>query len=116
MGMEVCKVFVPIGAIGAGIEEKTFWEGMAKRPDIISVDAGSTDSGPFYLGTGVSKYARDAVKSDLRFVLRGAKKASIPVTIGSCGTCGTDGMVDEVCGIVQEIFSEEVEEVIETNN
>ncbi len=84
--MDVCKVFVPIGALGAGIDEKTFWEGMAKEPDIISLDAGSTDSGPFYLGTGAPKYAMEAVKSDLRFVLQGAHKQGIPVTIGTCGT------------------------------
>lgn len=105
--METCKVFVPCGDLGTGIEPKSFLQGIALGPDIISLDAGSTDSGPYYLGTANPQYARDAVKSDLRQILISANEKNIPVTIGSCGTCGTDNMVDMVADLCREIFAEE---------
>ena len=99
--MKACKVFVPNGALGTGVDEKSFWHGIEMEPDIISLDAGSTDSGPYYLGTSQPKYARDAVKSDLSYILQSAHERNIPITIGSCGTCGTDLMVDMVGGNLQ---------------
>lgn len=105
--MKTCKVFVPCGALGTGIEPKSFQQGVDLNPDIISLDAGSTDSGPYYLGTANPKYARDSVKSDLKQILVAAQERDIPVTIGSCGTCGTDNMVDMVAELCREIFAEE---------
>ena len=105
--MELCKVFVPVGAIGGGIEEDAFEQGMALKPDIISADAGSTDSGPYYLGTAKTKYARLSLKNDLKLMVVGAVKNHIPVTIGSCGTCGTDNNVDLYEDICKEILAEE---------
>lgn len=81
--MKTCKVFVPCGALGTGIEPKSFQRGVDLNPDIISLDAGSTDSGPYYLGTANPKYARDSVKSDLKQILVAAQERDIPVTIGS---------------------------------
>jgi len=101
-----CKVFVPYGALGLGISEDAFENGIKLNPDIISFDAGSTDSGPYYLGKGVCKYARDILKADMKLVLIAADKLSIPVTIGSAGTGGVDAMVDELYEIVQELSTE----------
>ena len=36
--------------------------GVANKPDLIAIDGGSTDSGPSYLGRGVSKYSRSSTK------------------------------------------------------
>ncbi|MFT8637131.1 MAG: acyclic terpene utilization AtuA family protein [Pseudoclavibacter sp.] len=105
--MNTCKVFVPFPAIGFGITQESFDNGIKMQPDIISSDAGSTDSGPHYLGRGVGKYARESVKDDVRLILKGAYKLSIPVTIGSCGTCGNDAGVDEMEAICAEICAEE---------
>lgn len=105
--MNKCKVFIPVGALGSGIDEGAFREGMELKPDIISCDAGSTDSGPYYLGTGRGKYARSSVKNDLRMVLHGAMEAHIPITIGSACTCGADSAVDEMADICREICRED---------
>jgi hypothetical protein len=105
--MNQCKVFVPAGAVGTGISAETYERGILLEPDIISCDAGSTDSGPYYLGTGRGKYVREAVKADLRYMLLGAKKLGIPVTVGSCGTCGSDYGVDWTVDICNEICREE---------
>lgn len=104
--MKSCKVFVPFGALGTGIDEEAFNKGISLKPDIISTDAGSTDSGPFYLGTGKCKYARNAIKRDLTMMITAAAELKIPITIGSVGTCGTDNAVDEIAEIVDEITKE----------
>ena len=50
------KVLVPSGVLGLGFDLKALKLGIENNPDIISIDGGSTDSGPFYLGSGTSKY------------------------------------------------------------
>lgn len=105
--MNTCKVLVPCGALGTGIMKEAFQYGMDMQPDIIACDAGSTDSGPYYLGTGKGKYARESVKEDMRLMMLGAEKNSIPITVGSCGTCGSDAGVDELAAICHEISEEE---------
>ena len=105
--MNTCKVFVPYGALGTGISDEAFANGVAMKPDIISVDAGSTDSGPYYLGNGKCKYAREALKKDTRRMIIAAHELDIPITIGSCGTCGVDKNVDFMEDICREILTEE---------
>ncbi|MEM8657106.1 MAG: hypothetical protein AAGF22_03335 [Pseudomonadota bacterium] len=56
------RVLIPTGAIGLGFDAAALARGVAMGPDVICVDGGSTDSGPFYLGTGTSKYSRAATK------------------------------------------------------
>ena len=53
------KVLVPSGVLGLGFSEKALESGLKRNPDIISIDGGSTDSGPFYLGTGTTKYSEE---------------------------------------------------------
>lgn len=105
--MKKCRVFVPFGAIGMGINDEAFCRGVELKPDVISADAGSTDSGPYYLGTGSCKYAREAVKRDVKMMVCAGAALKIPVTIGSSGTCGVDQSVDEMADIIHEIAVEE---------
>lgn len=104
--MKQCKVFVPFGALGTGISQDAFRRGMEMEPDIISTDAGSTDSGPYYLGTGKGKYARSVVKRDMTQLMLAAQEKNIPITVGSAGTCGSDMGVDELADICREIAAE----------
>ena len=46
------RVLVPSGVLGLGFDLAALERGIAARPDIICIDGGSTDSGPYYLGTG----------------------------------------------------------------
>lgn len=100
---EAIRVLVPTGMLGAGFPLETVTRGIALGADIIAVDAGSTDSGPHYLGTATSKAARAAVARDLKILLTAARTAAIPLVVGSCGTCGSDDGVDWVHDIVAEI-------------
>ncbi len=105
--MKICKVFVPYGAIGMGIPQDAFDRGLALQPDVIATDAGSTDSGPYYLGAGVGKYSEAAIRRCVRQLVKGAEKLSVPLLIGSCNTSGTDSGVDELERIVREVCQEE---------
>ncbi|GGX03340.1 acyclic terpene utilization AtuA family protein [Streptomyces lomondensis] len=101
------KVMAPTGMLGAGFPEATIDRGLELGADVISVDGGSTDSGPYYLGSSQPKTTRAAVARDLRVLLRAAARANIPLIVGSCGTSGTDDGVDWVAGIVTEILADE---------
>ncbi|MEG3635457.1 acyclic terpene utilization AtuA family protein [Micromonospora palythoicola] len=101
------RILVPVGMLGAGFPPETVDRGLALGADVIAVDGGSTDSGPYYLGAGTAKTARAAVARDLRLLLRAAATAGIPLVVGSCGTSGTDAGVDWVAGITREILTEE---------
>ncbi|QQO10157.1 acyclic terpene utilization AtuA family protein [Breznakiella homolactica] len=105
--MNVCKVFVPFGAMGTGISKDAFDGGIQLGPDIIACDAGSTDSGPYYLGTGLGKYARESVKEDLRMMVLAGHRLGVPVAVGSCGTCGSNIGVDDIAAMCAEICEEE---------
>ena len=100
-------VLVPSGMLGAGFDPATVTRGLALGADVIAVDGGSTDSGPYYLGTGEAKTADGAVRRDLRILLSAASDAGIPLIVGSCGTGGSDMGVRWVAGIVHEICAEE---------
>jgi hypothetical protein len=93
--------------LGGGFPPETLTRGLALGADVIAVDGGSTDSGPYYLGSGTAKTAAAAVARDLRLLLRAAAGAGIPLIVGSCGTSGTDSGVDWVAGIARDILAEE---------
>ncbi|MEU5263730.1 acyclic terpene utilization AtuA family protein [Amycolatopsis sp. NPDC021455] len=105
--MDTVRVLVPSGMLGAGWDHATIERGIALGADVITVDAGSTDSGPYYLGSGRPKTTAKAVARDLRSLLTAAAGAGIPLIVGSCGTSGTDGGVDWVAGIAVEVLAEE---------
>ena len=100
-------VLVPSGMLGAGFDPATIIRGLSLGADVIAVDGGSTDSGPYYLGTGEAKTADRAVRRDLRLLLKAASEAGIPLIVGSCGTGGTDAGVWWVAAIVHEICAED---------
>lgn len=101
------KVLVPAGALGAGVRSDEVEIGLAAGAHAIALDAGSTDSGPAYLGSGKSKYSRVAVKRDLSILMAARAKAGIPLLVGSCGTSGCDEAVDWTLEIVLEIAAEQ---------
>jgi hypothetical protein len=100
-------ILVPSGMLGAGFSPETVARGISLGADVIAVDGGSTDSGPYYLGAGVAKTAEGAVRRDLRVLLAAASSAGIPLVVGSCGTSGTDSGVNWVAGIVDAICAED---------
>jgi hypothetical protein len=101
------RIMTPSGMLGAGWDEATIQRGLELGVDVITIDGGSTDSGPHYLGSSTPKTTAKAVARDLRSLLRAAASADVPLIIGSCGTSGTDSGVDWVAGIAAEVMAEE---------
>ena len=101
------KVLVPTGMLGAGFTPESVARGIELGADVIAVDAGSTDSGPYYLGAATAKTTERAVAHDLRILLVAAQRAGIPLIVGTCGTSGTDAGVDWVAGIAEKVAAEE---------
>jgi Acyclic terpene utilisation family protein AtuA len=105
--VEGVRILTPSGMLGAGWDEATIERGLALGIDVITIDGGSTDSGPYYLGSSTPKTTAEAVARDLRSLLRAAARADVPLIVGSCGTSGTDAGVDWVAGIAAEVMAAE---------
>ncbi|MEY8118269.1 acyclic terpene utilization AtuA family protein [Falsihalocynthiibacter sp. BN13B15] len=100
------KVLIPSGALGLNYDKAALARGLAQNPDIIAIDGGSTDSGPAYLGQGVSKYARSSIKIEWKGLMVARQEANVPLVIGTAGTCGTDSAVNWLLDITKEIAAE----------
>ncbi len=98
---------MPAGALGTGVRADELEAGLAFAPHAIAIDAGSTDSGPAYLATGLPKYSRAAVKRDLSLLMAARERAGVPLLVGSCGTSGCDAAVDWTVDIVVELAREQ---------
>lgn len=97
------RVLVPSGVLGLGFDQEALARGINGKPHIIAIDGGSTDSGPFSLGAGQSKYSRAATKSEWRRLMVARAEAGVPLIIGTAGTCGADATVDWMYEITCEI-------------
>lgn len=104
--MEI-RVLSASGQIGSGFLESSFARGIALDPHVIACDAGSTDAGPFYLGSGQAHFSRPGVKRDMRLMMLGRDRLRVPLIIGSCGFGGGDAGVDWMLDITLEIAREE---------
>lgn len=101
------KVVYPTGMLGAGFSAEAIQRGIEMGADAIAIDGGSTDSGPYYLGTGVPKQTAAAIERDLRAALIAARRAGIPLIVTSCGTSGCDQALDGVVAMTHRIAREE---------
>ena len=101
------RILSATGILGSGFREETLKRAMALKPDFIGADSGSTDPGPYYLGSGETLFSDSAYKRDLRLILLAARAARIPAIIGSACTAGTDAQLERLVGIAHEIAHEE---------
>jgi hypothetical protein len=95
------------GILGYGYAEESLKIGMSWNPHLIGCDGGSTDPGPYYLGSGKSFTSRLAVKRDLRLMLIAAVAAKIPCIIGTSGGAGGEPHLQDTADLVREIAREE---------
>ncbi|MCL2852494.1 MAG: DUF1446 domain-containing protein [Defluviitaleaceae bacterium] len=104
--MEELRILSTTAILGYGFPEESFREGVARKPHVIAVDAGSTDPGPYYLGAGISFTARAGVKRDLEFMFEASMELGVPLIVGTCGGSGADAHLDWNVDIVKEISRE----------
>ena len=105
-GAQSTTVLTPTGTLGYGFGKAAFDRGLELSPNVIAVDAGSTDPGPHYLGSGEPLVSRFATKKELTEMIVAGRKAGIPVIVGSAGGAGTARQVDWTADIVREVARE----------
>lgn len=88
--------------LGTGFKESSLRE-AAVGADFIGCDAGSTDAGPYYLGSGMSQSSDSAVARDLELIITEGLKNNIPVLIGSAGTAGARPHLERTVQIVRNL-------------
>ena len=95
------------GLLGYGYSPVSLKNALDTELDFVGVDGGSTDPGPYYLGSGKGFVKRLQVKRDLSLILPEIKKRNIPLIIGSAGGSGAKPHVDSVLEIISEIAHEQ---------
>lgn len=104
--MSAITVLTPTGTLGYGFGDEALARGMSLNPAVIAVDAGSTDPGPHYLGSGKPLVSDVSIKRELTSLIRAGQKAGIPVIVGSVGGAGSGVQVDRTAALVREIAKE----------
>ncbi len=106
MSLTELRILSPTAILGYGFPLSSFEVGLEREPHVIAVDAGSTDPGPYYLGSGDSFTQRSAVKRDLRYLIEAALDRKIPLIIGTAGGSGARPHVDWNLAIIDELLEE----------
>jgi hypothetical protein len=94
------------GMLGSRFSLESFNDGLKRNPDFIGQDAGSTDIGPYYLGSSTLFSPRSSYKRDIQLLLGAAREGKIPLIIGSALTNGTNQQLKVAEQIVREIAAE----------
>jgi hypothetical protein len=99
-------VVVSCGMLGYGFPEASLNAAVAAGVDLIASDAGSSDPGAYYLGSGEPFVSETMTKRDLKLLIKAGADADAPLVIGSAGGAGTDGQVDALVKVAREALAE----------
>ena len=99
-------VYAPLGMLGYGFPVHSMEAALEHGFDVIALDAGSVDPGPYYLGCGKSFTSRAMVKRDLKLIVEAGQKAKVPVLVGSACGAGATPHLDWTMEILDEIVEE----------
>ncbi len=100
------KIVALNGLLGYGYSEEALEIAFSEKVDYLGVDAGSTDPGPYYLGSGKSFTDRGAVKRDIALALPKALEHKAPFIIGTAGGAGSSVHVKWLKEILLEVAKE----------
>ncbi|MCU1299651.1 MAG: hypothetical protein JWO91_3929 [Acidobacteriaceae bacterium] len=100
------RAIAATGNLSTGFREETLVGAVKDGAHFVGCDAGTTDSGPFYLGSGQARGPREGVKRNLRLILREALSAGIPVIVGTAGHAGGRPHLEWTLEIVRELATE----------
>jgi len=104
--MKKIKAVAATGNLSTGFREETLVRAVQQGAHFIGCDAGTTDSGPYYLGSGNSRGPREGTKRNLLIMIREALNAGIPVIVGSAGHAGGTPHLNWTLEIVRELARE----------
>jgi hypothetical protein len=97
------RILSPSSMIGAGFRAESLERAMEWKPDVIACDGGSTDPGPYLLGSGGLYFSRESLRRDLEVMLLAARGADIPMLIGTAVAAGGDAQLAVAVELVQDI-------------
>src|SRR5699024_4937391 len=98
------RIIAPTGCLGYGFSTVDFRRVMNDfKPDLVGVDAGSTDPDPYYLGSGESFTSHDSVRYELTVIIEECIKHNVPLVVGNCGGAGGSPHLALVRDIVDDI-------------
>lgn len=100
------KAVAAAGNLSTGFREESLVAAVKDGAHFVGCDAGTTDSGPYYLGSGKARGPREGVKRNLRLMLREALNAGIPVIVGTAGHAGGRPHLQWTVDIVRELARE----------
>ena len=103
--MNEIRILSPTAILGYGFPQTSFERGLAEKPDVIAVDAGSTDPGPYYLGEGKSFVSPSQVERDLKLIVEAGMNCRVPIIIGTAGGSGAKVHLDQCVSVIQGILS-----------
>ena len=106
MSVRELRILSPTAILGYGFPEESFMRGIERKPDVIACDAGSTDPGPYYLGSGKPFTDRALVARDLSFMLVEGLRLGVPVIVGTAGGSGAAPHLEWCRGIIEDIARE----------
>ena len=96
--------FVSIcGMLGYGYPIASLDAGMAFAPTFLGADNGSTDPGPYYLGSGKGFVKPRQIERDLEPALCASVAAGVPLIIGSAGGSGAAPHVETFLAVLRAI-------------
>ena len=101
------KIVALCGLLGYGYSEESLYNAFQEKVDYLGVDAGSTDPGPHYLGSGKSFTDRQAVRRDISLALPLAIKNKTPFIIGTAGGAGSCEHLNWLKEIIEEVAKEQ---------
>lgn len=93
------------GMLGYGFPKASLDEAVRRGFELIAVDAGSTDPGPYYLGSGKPFVSSTMVERDLDLLIDAAFRADARMVIGSAGGAGTRAQLEFVTDIVRKVLA-----------
>ncbi|KAH6999396.1 hypothetical protein EDB80DRAFT_812412 [Ilyonectria destructans] len=100
-------ILTPSPILGYGYDVDQFWAAVRETtPAAIILDAGSTDPGPYMLGTGKTLCSRQSYVRDLGPILEACSTYGIKLLLGSAGGAGTNAQVDLLVDIMREIATQ----------
>lgn len=90
------------GMLGYGFPRASLDEAIGRGIDLIAVDSGSTDPGPYYLGSGRPFVSEAMIVRDLLLLLEAQARTGAPIVIGSAGGAGTDTQLEFVLAALEK--------------
>ena len=101
--MPEIKYLSVCGMLGYGFPEEGLRRSLAEDLAFIGADGGSTDPGPYYLGSGKGFVKEMQIRRDLELALLAARRKNIPLIIGSAGGSGAKPHVDAFVEVLLDI-------------